>query len=641
MEIEFTSLFKRPETLFDSPAAAYIITNEDMKRSGNLDVPGALRMVPGMQVAQHDAGSWAITSRGFSGVSRGISGQFANKLLVLMDGRSVYTPLFSGVSWETLEQLLDDIHSIEIIRGPGATLWGANAVNGIINILSKSCMDTQGGLFSFGLGTERLGFGHFRYGAGIGNNAYYRVYAKFQKVDSLVDEAGIKTSDDWHIFRSGFRIDWDVANNENLTVQGDIYSGKIGQRFNIVDSNVPPYQNKFDFDSGISGGNVLGRWKRSFSNFSELALQVYYDLVKRREPVVNGTIQTFDVDFQHRFFWGERQEIIWGAGWRFIADKFDSNFTFHLRPDSRQFNLYSAFIQDEISLVRDRLRLFLGTKIEHNAFTGLELQPSLRLHWKPEERHSLWGAVSHAVRSPSRGEHDVELLLEATIPESLTIFTKLIGNRNYQSENMLAFELGYRVQPGDDIALDLTAFHNRYFNLRSDEPGVVFRDHIGRVLPVIIKNNLKGETNGFEMALNWQVRDHWRLMAAYSYLNMQLHRPNNSIDSFRESMEGQSPRHQFFVRSMFDVGRRINFDIILRFVDELPMQEVDSYLTADLSFNWKLNESLIFSVVGQNLLQKHHAENSQILNIANRVAVSGTEASEVQRSVFSKITWQF
>ncbi|MFQ5639977.1 MAG: TonB-dependent receptor plug domain-containing protein [bacterium] len=643
MDLEFVTVFKKPEKLFESQAAVYSITSEDISRSGAMNIPAMLRMVPGLQVGQHDANSWAITARGFSGLSRGISGQFANKLLVLSDGRSLYTPLFSGVSWETQDVLLEDVERIEVIRGPGAALWGANAVNGIINIISKKAHRTQGGLLSLGGGTEQRGFGHFRYGGAIGESSYFRVYTKYLKVDNLVDSTGNKTSDGWHVLRGGFRVDWDKSHDNTVTLQGEIYDGVVGQRHNIIVSPEPPFQQIFDFDTKINGGHVLGRWKHNFSSSSDLALQVYFDRVKREEPVVNGEINTFDVDFQHGFLLGERQELIWGAAYRYISDSFDSTFTFSLQPSHRNVHLFTCFIQDDIALIKNRLRLTLGSKFEHNDYTGFEIQPSLRLSWTPTERQTLWGAISRAVRTPSRGEDDVKLVLEAFSPGT---FLVLFGDRSFVSENLVALELGYRLRPTRELTLDVATFYNIYDRLRTDERGFPIFHEVPPppriVFPLTVGNLMDGRTYGLEFAVDWHASKRWRIRTAYSYLQMQLDLDQVRTQStFFKSLEGQSPHHQFFIRSLIDLAKNMEFDIDVRYVDKLPEQDVNSYVNMDFRFGFQISKNLGFSVVGHNLLKNHHPENSQKLIIEGKRIQTGTESSEVQRGFYGKITWQF
>ena len=348
MNINVTSVSKRPQKLIDAASAIYVITQEDIRRSGATNIPDALRRVPGIQVAHINANTWAITSRG-------LNGQFANKLLVLIDGRTVYTPLFSGVFWDVQDTLLEDIDRIEVIRGPGASLWGDNAVNGVINIITKHAEDTQGGLLSTGYGNEQQGFGNLRYGSKIGNDAYFRVYSKYFNRDNAVDASGKKTDDSWYAQRGGFRIDWDVNKQDSLIVQGDIYNSKFGESVETV-SLTSPFSNTINDDSDFAGWNVLTRWKHTFSDSSNLELQLYYDRTERESITLREDRDTYDLDFQHRFKFGERQDIMWGLGYRLTHDNIRNSFDFSFNPDNRDMSLYSGFVHDEITL-RELLKI--------------------------------------------------------------------------------------------------------------------------------------------------------------------------------------------------------------------------------------------------------------------------------------------
>ncbi|MCP5005924.1 MAG: TonB-dependent receptor plug domain-containing protein, partial [Planctomycetes bacterium] len=401
MNIKVTSVSKRPQKLIDAASAIYVITQEDIRRSGATNIPDALRRVPGIQVAHINMNTWAITSRGLNSF-------LSNKLLVLMDGRSVYTPLFSGVYWDVQDTLLEDIDRIEVIRGPGASLWGDNAVNGVINIITKQAGDTQGGLLSTGYGNEQQGFGNLRYGNKIGNDAYFRVYSKYFNRDNAVDASGKKTNDSWHAQRGGFRIDWDIKKQDSLTVQGDIYDSKFGETAATV-SLTSPFSNTINDDSKFAGWNVLTRWKHTFSEYSNFELQLYYDQTERESIKLREDRDTYDFDFQHRFKFGERQDVVWGLGYRLTHDNIRNSFDFSFNPDSRSMSLYSGFVHDEITLIEDKLRLTVGSKLSYNVFTGLEVQPNARLLWKPCERHSTWLSFSRAVRTPSRAENDIRI----------------------------------------------------------------------------------------------------------------------------------------------------------------------------------------------------------------------------------------
>ena len=628
LRVEVTSVAKKAQKLSEAPAAIFVITREDIRRSGATSIPEALRMVPGLEVAQIDANKWAITSRGFNG-------RFANKLLVLIDGRSVYTPLFSGVYWDVQDSLLEDLERIEVIRGPGATLWGANAVNGVINIITKQAKDTQGSLVTGGFGTEERGFGGVRYGKKLGDDTYYRVYAKYFDRDSRVYASNHDASDEWDVKRAGFRVDRQGAGGDSLTLQGDYYDGETGERVmtKSLDPTDPP---GFDADNDISGGNVVSRWKHTISDTSEMILQLYYDRTERKSAILEQTHDTIDIDCQHQFVLGERQEIVWGVGYRFTSDDLGSTFYTSYSPDSRNDNLYSGFLQDDITIAENKLHLTLGSKFEYNEYTNFEIQPNARLMWTPKEQHSIWAAVSRAVRTPSRTEDDGRIN-GMVIPGTPPVVVALCGDRDFESEELLAYELGYRVQPTDRLSLDVAGFFNDYDNLRTLEAGTPFLEtspspqHM--VLPSSADNKMEGTTYGIEVAADWHALDWWRMQAAYTYLQMQLHLDGDSADTISESAEGESPHYQISVRSSMDVMPNVELDLWVRYVDNLPSQDVGSYVTLDTRLGWKPHEHFELSIVGQNLLESHHPEFEPDF--------IDTVPTEVERSVYGSVTWQF
>ncbi len=633
MNIEVTSVSKREQRLSEAAAAIYVITQEDIHRSGATSIAEALRLAPGLNVARIDSNKWAISSRGFNDF-------FANKLLVLMDGRSVYTPLFSGVFWDVQDTLLEDVDRIEVIRGPAGTLWGANAVNGVINIITKRAEDTQGGLVSAGGGNEERGFGDIRYGGKLGDNAYYRAYAKYFNRDDFVDASGNKGADGWQVGRGGFRFDWNLAASDSLTVQGDYYDGEVGA--NITTTSLsPPFARPVIGDFPISGGNILGRWKRSLSSTSGLLLQLYYDRTERKSPVHREARDTVDLEFQHTFVLGRRHEIVWGLGYRFTSDQIDPSPTVSFTPSSRGDNLFSAFVQDEITLVEKRLRLTLGSKFEHNDYTGFEAQPNARLLWTPDERHSIWAAISRAVRTPARFEH--------TVRANLTVFpgpspvcpvplceTSLFGDERFKSEELLAYELGYRAQLTQWLSLDIATFYNVYSNLRTIEPtapffeGSPFPPHL--VLALRPENRLDGETYGVEIASTLNVTDHWKLNLGYTFLKIRLDRDASSLDSAAENPEGESPRNQFHVRSYVDLPYNVRFDTAVYYVDSLPQRNVPSYIRVDARLGWYPVKGLEVSVAAQNLFDDRHPE------FGPGFLVTPTQ---IERSVYGKVTWRF
>ncbi len=635
MDIEITSVAKKSQKLSEAAAAIFVITQEDIRRSGATSIPEALRMVPGLEVARIDANKWAITSRGFNG-------RFANKLLVLIDGRTVYTPLYSGVYWDMKDTLLEDIDRIEVIRGPGAALWGANAVNGVINIMTKGAEDTQGGLIVAGTGTEEQGFGSLRYGAKLGQDIFSRVYVKYFDRDSGVFPSGEDGADEWDVLRAGFRMDWQGSGPDALTLQGDIYDGEAG--VTIVTKSFDPYAPPtFDEDDSISGANLLSRWKHTVSDTSEIALQVYYDRTERNGAILDQIHDTFDLDLQQQFALGKRQEIVWGLGYRFVSDDIRNTFYGSWDPDSRDDDLYSGFVQDDITLIKDRLRLTLGAKFEHNDYTGSEIQPSGRLMWTPQEGHSIWGAISRAVRTPSRTEEDGRLNT-TVLPPGLLLplfpgygVVSLLGDGDYEPEELLAYELGYRTQPTDQFSVDIAAFFNDYSNLRTLEPGNAFLEvspspaHL--VFPFTADNKMDGETYGVEVTADWRASDWWRIQASYTYLQIQLDLDRDSGDTISESAEGDSPHHQVSLRSSMDIVSDLALDLWVRYVDDLPSQDVDSYITLDIRLGWKLREDVELSVVAQNLLDDQHPE--------YKPEFIDTIPTEVQCSVYGKVTWQF
>jgi len=635
MDIEITSVAKKAQKLSEAAAAVFVVTQEDIRRTGATSIPEALRMVPGLQVARIDANKWAITARGYNG-------RFSNKLLVLMDGRSVYTPLFSGVYWDMKDTLIEDIDRIEVIRGPGAALWGANAVNGVINIITKSANDTQGGLVVAGAGSEERGLGAFRYGGKLGRDAYGRIYAKYFNRDDAVFTSGKDASDEWDVSRAGFRMDWQGSGPDALTLQGDLYDGETGETIitKSLDPSEPP---TFDEDNDISGANLLGRWKHTISDTSETALQVYYDRTERKSVILDQVHDTLDMDFQHQFTLGRRHEIMWGLGYRFISDDITNTFYGSWDPDSRDDDLFSGFVQDDITLIRDRLQLTLGSKFEHNDYTGSEIQPNGRLMWTPHEGHSIWGAISRAVRTPSRTEHDGRINMMVLPPgSSLPLFpghvvVGVVGDGDYDSEELLAYELGYRVQPTDQLSVDIATFYNDYSHLRTLEPGGPFLEISPSPAHLVFlssaDNEMEGETYGIEVAADWRASDWWRIQASYTYLQIQLELDRDSGDTISESAEGESPHHQLSLRSSMDIVRDLALDLWVRYVDDLPSQDVDSYFTLDVRLGWKLYGNVELSVVGQNLLDDQHPE--------YKPEIIDTIPTEVERGVYGKVTWQF
>jgi len=598
MNIEVTVASRKAEKVSETAAAVYVLRGEEMVRAGVTKLPDALRMVPGVQVAQIDANKWAITARGFNTL-------FANKLLVLMDGRSIYSPMFSGVFWEAQDVLIRDVDRIEVVKGPGATLWGANAVNGIINIITKPANETQGGLLTIGGGLEENQFANFRYGHTIGNRFNIRVYSKYFKRDEFISGSGDKAVDGWEVLRAGFRSDWMLSSINTLTFQGDLYNGKIGQTISLLNMI------DFDFNSDIQGGHILGRWTHTYSNTSDFALQIYFDRLKRGDKyLIGGHYSILDIDYQHRVEFNNWDEIVWGLGYRYTIDKIMETPLVKFEPDRRRTNLFSAFFQDELTLKKDQLILMIGSKFEHNDYSGFEIQPNFRCLWKPKKGHTLWSAVSRAVRTPSRYDHD--------------IITPIIeGNSEFESEELLAYELGYNFQPISWALIDIAGCYNRYENLQSFEPKIA-------------DNKRSGITYGGELALDIYPSIWWHIRSGYTYLKIKLQLDETSQYERGLAPEGESPRNQVTMRSYMDLPYYFKLDVTARYVDHLSDidTKVPSYIGLDIHLGWHGIKNIEFSLVGQNLLLQHHPEFS-----ANKWLLF--VHSEIERTVFGEITWTF
>jgi iron complex outermembrane receptor protein len=631
MNIKVTSPSKRPEKLADAAAAIYVITQEDIRRSGVTSIPEALRLAPGMEVARQDAHTWAISSRGFND-------EFANQLLVLIDGRSVYTPLFAGVYWDVQDLPLEDINRIEVIRGPGAALWGANAVNGVINITTKRARDTQGILVTGGGGNEEQGFATVRYGGKVGDDLFYRIYGKVHNNDNSSLPNGLPADDRWTMWQGGFRMDWEPGEQNLYTLQGDLYTGTLNQGV-TVPLLTPPFAQELHDPVNVSGANVLGRWNHQFSANADLALKVYYDRTDRDRVVFAERRDTFDLDLQHHFQWGNRQDIVVGLGYNVTADELDNRFAVSFNPTHRTASLYSGFVQDEIQLIPNRLRLTLGTKVEHNDYTGWEVQPSGRLSWSITKKQTAWFAASRAISTPSRAEDDIRInrqVFPAGVFGPAPALISQFGSRSMDSKELIAFELGYRIQPHYRVTLDVATFYNIYDRQRSLEQGTPFVEidplppHA--VIPFTIGNLLDGETYGVELASSYQLAEWWRVHLNYSYLNIQLHKKPGSTDLFLEGAEHDSPRHQFSVRSQMDLPQHFELDMGFRYVDALSNRDVPSYTAFDARLGWRPNKNWEFSIVGQNLFNQHKEfAPSYIL----------TQTTEVETSVFGKITFRY
>lgn len=629
MDIQVTSVSKSPQKLSESAAAIFVITQEDIRRSGMNSIPELLRMVPGLDVAQIDGNVWAIGSRGFNH-------RLTNKLLVLIDGRSVYTPTSAGVNWDVQNPVLEDVERIEVIRGPGGTLWGANAVNGVINIITKNAKDTQGGLVTAGAGSIGQSDGVVRYGAKLGDSSYFRIYGQGSRRGNFPDATGADGHDAWNGKQGGFRVDATPSAVDTIMLQGNFY--EVNSDIRLIHTTLtPPSTILEDNTDRNRGGHLLMHWQRRLSDDSDMSLQAYYDRADRWRTVAEDeSVETYDLDFQHRFRLTPSQKLIWGLGYRSVESQFQNVFSVSFLPAHRRTELFSAFAQDEIALL-ENLQLTAGSKFEHNSFTGFEYQPNLRLAWEPWRKQTLWAAVSRAVRMPALIDTDLRVYLVAA-PGTPPNLIALQGNPDFKSEVLTAYEMGYRGEVSRHLTLDVAGFYNRYRNLGTQEPGIPTFEadpappHL--LIPLRFGNSMSGDTCGLEFAAKWQVTDKWRLSPAYTWFKARAHLDPTSGDTTSQAaIEGGSPSHQVQILSRLDLPNRFELDASLYYVGKLADLGVPAYTRLDVRLGWRPRKDMELSLMGQNLTDKRHAEFP--------LDSSGIRGGEVPRSVYGKITLRF
>ncbi|MDB5273441.1 MAG: TonB-dependent receptor [Chitinophagaceae bacterium] len=594
MNIEVTSVSKKTEKLSEVASAIQVITQEDIRRSGATNVPEALRLAPNLQVAQLTSSAWIISARGFNAA-------FSNKLLVMIDGRTVYSPLFAGVFWDVQNVLLEDVERIEVISGPGGTLWGANAVNGIINIITKNSTDTKGVYASAAAGTFMNNFEALRLGGKIDSNFSYRAFIQHQDFNNTtLYPSGNDNTDKWGFTQGGFRTDWKASSSNALMLQGNIYDG---------------LQKTSPSSSPMNGQNVLGRWTHDFSGKSSFTLQGYFDRTWRRDipSTIMDKLETYDIDLQHRFALGKHQSIIWGAGYRFMHDNTENSTLFvGFVPPQRDLNLYSGFVQNEISTFRNHLKFTIGTKVQYYTFSDLSFQPSVRMAWTPNDQHTLWAACSRAIRAPSRIDVDYSIPTYPVPPGSPNVN----GGPNFKSEKVTAYEIGYRLQPAANLFLSLAMFYNQYDDLYSVEalPGT---------LTYQIQNGTQGFSDGIEFSGRYQPFKRWKLRGGYTYFMKELWNKDNHSYDF--SALGNDPQDQFLLQSILDLPWNFQFDITARYAGSRPNPYVTDYFTFDAHLAW-LFKQFEFSVTGQNLWQQKHTEYS---------------TTYIPQKIYGKITCRF
>ncbi len=634
MNINVTSVSKKDQKMSEAAAAIFVISQEDISRSGATNIPDLLRMVPGMDVSQIDANTWAISARGFNG-------QFSNKLLVLIDGRAVYTPLLGGVNWDTLDAPLEDIDRIEVIRGPGATIWGANAVNGVINIVTKVASETHGAMIVSNGGTESQVGGTVQYGGAIRANTDYRIFTKYLNHGPEPAVGGGSNQDDMNLLHGGMRVDSNISSKDSLTVEGDLYTGRSGATIIHVYSISPPVLGNLIVDQQLSGGNVLGRWNHNFSSGSDTSLQFYFDNSERTGPESRDTLNTVDIDFNHHFALGSRHDLVWGAGYRRIWDNNVGTIDQAFNPEKQTGELFTMFAQDTIALRPDHLFLTLGIKAENDYFSNFDLEPNIRLAWALSKQMTLWSAISRAERSPTRRDIGLNAGL-AVFPDpggsNTPVEVVILGTPNFTNEHVVTSEAGFRAQPNERLSVDVSTFFNYYDDLQTLEPGPEFFEPSPAparfVVPITFGNLMYGTTEGGELSVNLKLTDRWTLSPGYAFLEMHLHAERASQDGISVAeFQGSSPQHQAQLRSHVDLSHGLSWDTSAYFVSGLPIQGVASYTRLDTQLRWKFAERAEISVVGQNLLRNEHLESADALTVVN--------SSLVKRAGYAKFTWRF
>lgn len=631
MNIEVTSVSKTEQTLSRTASAVFVISQEDIRRSGSTNIPDLLRMVPGMDVAQVNGNTWAISARGFNS-------RFSSELLVLVDGRPVYTESFGGVYWDVLDLPLEDIERIEVIRGPGGSVWGANAVNGVINIITKKASDTHGALVVAGAGNVDQGFGTIQYGGNAGQETDYRVYAKYLNQDHLPDSAGQDGGDGWHMARGGFRMDSVVSSKDTLMFQGDIYSAREGIPTIDFPSITAAAPQNIEQLGNLSGGFVQGVWDHTASPRSDTTLQVSYDRYKRDDILREGRT-TLDVDFQHHFSGWARQNIVWGLAYQYSASNSVGNLTGSFVPADITTQLFGSFVQDEIAIVPDQLYLTVGTKLEHNYYTGFGLMPSARMAWAPSTHHTLWAAVSKAERTPSELDVSAHATLSGfAAPGGLPVLLTFIGNPHVKNEGLIAYEAGYRTTVRKQLSVDFTAYYNKYTDQNTSEPSTPFLESMPPpphlIIPITYENLMHGETHGVEIAVNWQATRRWTLSPGYAFEEIHMHLAPTSQDTTSVSgTEGSSPDHSAQLRSNLALSHGLSWDTSAYFVGRLTDPSEASYTRLDTELSWHFSESASVSFVGQNLLRDLHEEFVD--------STGSARATLVKRSAYAKLSWRF
>lgn len=620
-DLDVSAVTGTTETWFRSPAAVYVITPDDIHRTGHQSIAELLRMVPGVNVAQVSSNSWSVGTRGFQG-------QFTDSMLMMVDGHSVYDPLQSVIRWDSLDMILDDVQSIEVIRGPGTTLWGSNAVNGVVSLTTKSASQTQGWLFNSVIGTHEKPTVSLRYGDALDDNAHFRIWTKYANREALVHADGSDAPDDWDMFHGGFRLDVDAPNDLNWTLQGSFFhTDQLGGDTKLPDPNAHFSSNYAITDGRITNSLLQFTANKQVNEKSKWTFMSSYDRSARStHDGFESLRDIFEMDYRHRLAVTDDFLLIWGASWQLTSDHTEASSAVTFNPSDKTTNLYTCFLQGSWQLWDDKLALLLGTKLEHNDYTGFELHPSLRLSFTPDHNNTLWTSISRAVRTPGRVNSSSQItpfyadsgLLAGGLPSFIYVPINLGANGNeLDSEKLYAYEVGYRTHLFSDWTLDWTAYVNRYQQLITLSQSVIGQ----------LTNDLDGEVYGTELSLTWIPSPTFRMEAGYGYCRSFMH--GDSESQFEDSF----PNNQFHLRSYLDIGQNIEANAALYYVDNVKKQQAANYLRLDLGMTWHVNGNVDVSLWGQNLLDNQHAEFFD--------SERSQQVSEIPSSVFVKVNMTF
>jgi iron complex outermembrane recepter protein len=627
MNIDITSASRKEQRAGDVAAAVFVITHDDILRSGMSTLPDVLRMAPGIEVAQINANKWAVSIRGFNA-------NYANKLLVLVDGRSIYNRIFSGVLWDTEDLLLDDIDRIEVIRGPGAALWGANAVNGVINIVTKGAAETQGALVRVEGGRSgEQGAAH--YGGTLGA-ASYRLYSQWTRRDQSLIAPGARANDASHSVTSGFRADW-IGQPGTLMLEGDFTAGQERALWPNLDPQTAAREPLANDPSNTQGGHLLGRWTQARQSGASFQIQSFVDVAGRQEPLGDYHRRAFGVDTQYHTALGARQDLVAGAGYRFSDETLAGHVGLSLTPAEGTSSLVTAFAQDEIALFGSRLAITLGSQVQYDSDTGAGVQPTARAMWKAFPRQRLWLATSRALRTPSLNERGIRVEYPPVPgPGGLPLVVSASGNPAALTETLVDAEVGYRVEIGTAASIDVTGFLGRYDHLSTSEvavPVVQFVPTPQVRVTSQVGNQLQASTRGFEVAGHWMPLPAWRLDGSYSAFHLTPRLAASSQDPNAARTDGSAPHAQWQLRSAFSASPRATFFVAIFHVGPLEQLQVDAYTRADISAEWRLTSRWSAMAIGQNVFDAAHAE------------FGGTSSllltTQVPRSASLRLRWAF